>query len=106
MSLQKRSECTCMCHKNPGIKHIAACCHDEEDSDMLFSIKMDEKVSAPQINLVGQTEEDAIKMIEAAGMKYRVMKRDGESFMGTMDFDPMRFNLTVENGIVTEIRMN
>jgi len=85
------------------VRHVVACCHeDNEDSDLLFSVPM----NTPEITLVGQTEEDAIKLLEAAGSKYRVIKRDGESFMGTMDFDPMRFNLIVENGIVTEIRVN
>lgn len=104
MNMRKRSECTCECHRHPdSVRHFVACCHDDsEDSDLLFSLPM----KTPEITLVGQTEEDAIKLLEAASSRYRVVKRDGESFMVTMDFDPMRFNLIVENGIVTEITMN
>jgi hypothetical protein len=95
--MKKRSECTCMCHTNNHIRHVVACCHEDVMEEVNFPSRQD---------MIGEREEDVIEKIEKAGMKYRIMKKDGESFMGTMDFDPMRFNLTIENGIVTNIEMN
>jgi hypothetical protein len=101
--MRKRSECTCECHRNGMVRHVVACCH--EDDDVLFSVPINTELPTPQ-DLIGQTEAVAIQKINTAGMKYRVMQRDGESFMGTMDFDPTRFNLSIDNGIVTSVTMN
>lgn len=32
--MTKRSECTCLCHNNPAIVHITACC-TEDDLEMI-----------------------------------------------------------------------
>jgi hypothetical protein len=55
--------------------------------------------------LVGLTKNDAIAMINADEQRYRIRKEDGESFMVTMDWDPVRINLEIENGIVTQARL-
>jgi len=34
---------------------------------------------------------------------YRIVKQDGETFVGTDDFHPTRLNLTINNGVITDI---
>ncbi len=51
-------------------------------------------------DLIGLSIEDAA----LADHTIRVMKRDGKPCAGTMDVKPNRINVTVENGIITEIR--
>lgn len=49
--------------------------------------------------MVGMTEEEFQKL----NLQYRVMRKDGESFFGTMDFRPDRYNLEIENGLITSV---
>lgn len=51
---------------------------------------------------IGMTEEEAVKAIQGAGLKARIRARDGQAFMGTMDMDEGRINLTIEAGKVTQ----
>lgn len=53
--------------------------------------------------LVGLEEEDAIKQLKDAGWKVRVVARDGEIFMRTMDYWEDRANLSTNNGKITKI---
>jgi hypothetical protein len=53
--------------------------------------------------LVGCTEADATSRAQAAGWTVRVVRRDGEDFAVTMDFNPARLNLSIEKGIVTDV---
>jgi hypothetical protein len=99
--MRKRSECNCECHTNKHVRHFVACCH-EDDEDLSFSVKVNENIPTPQ-QLIGQTEIHVNELINNAGMDFRVMKRDGESFLGTADFNPERFNLEIENGIITNV---
>ena len=50
--------------------------------------------------LVGRSEISAIRCAEEAGLKVRVMIRDGEASLGTGEFVISRINLEVEQGIV------
>jgi hypothetical protein len=50
-------------------------------------------------NLIGLTEAAALTAHPSA----RVVKRDGESFPLTMDFNPNRMNLEVTNGVVVAV---
>lgn len=62
-----------------------------------------EKMSTESLlgKLFGLTEKEAIEKIEAAGLKARVRKRDGQSFMGTCDARSDRINLVIEKDRVT-----
>lgn len=53
--------------------------------------------------VVGKTEAEAISLItgKGVGLIYRVVKRDGESFVVTMDYRTDRINLEIEKDIVT-----
>jgi hypothetical protein len=51
--------------------------------------------------VAGKTEEEAKALIEQAGMVMRVVARDGQEFMVTMDYHTGRVNVVVNNGIVT-----
>lgn len=50
---------------------------------------------------VGMTEEEAVQAIQAAGLKARIMCRDGQRYVGTCDFRLDRVNLTITQGKVT-----
>jgi hypothetical protein len=53
--------------------------------------------------LVGLTLDEATKVAEGNGWTVRVSVLDGEVQIGTMDLQPNRANLAVENGIVTAV---
>jgi hypothetical protein len=58
---------------------------------------------APEImnSVVGMSEDAAITAIEATGLVARVVERDGEALMVTMDYREDRVSLTVIDGVVT-----
>lgn len=49
---------------------------------------------------VGMSVPDAEAKATAAGVQFRVVKRDGESLAVTKDYRPGRINATVENDVV------
>lgn len=51
-------------------------------------------------SLVGLTEEEDISEIKRSGMITRIIRRDDETFMGTMDARSDRVNLEIESGKV------
>lgn len=55
--------------------------------------------------LIGLSKDEAIAKLKKAKLPYRMRREDGNSFIGTADLRPERFNLYVENGIVTEVKM-
>lgn len=54
-------------------------------------------------SILGDAEEDAVAAITAAGFESRIAERDGEPFALTMDWVPSRINLTITDGIVTNV---
>lgn len=57
-------------------------------------------------NIVSVKEDIAISYIERNGLTHRIARRDGQSFMGTHDYNPDRVNLSIENGRVVSITCN
>jgi hypothetical protein len=55
----------------------------------------------PAAEYVGMTEADAVAAVQKNGLTPRIRMRDGQAFMGTMDYCLDRVNLTVEGGKVT-----
>ncbi|WP_426564459.1 hypothetical protein ACPPVT_00565 [Angustibacter sp. McL0619] len=53
-------------------------------------------------SVVGMSEDDALKAISDAGLTSRVVARDGEEFPVTMDLQPDRINLTIDDAKVTK----
>ncbi len=51
--------------------------------------------------LVGKTEVDAIKEIEAAGFEARVTRRDTDVVGGIHNMSRSRVNLEIDDGVVT-----
>lgn len=51
-------------------------------------------------SVVGMKEDDAVEKIKNADCISRVVARDGEYFIVTMDLRGDRINLTIKNGIV------
>lgn len=54
--------------------------------------------------IIGMSEGQASTFLTAEGIDYRIVERDGESFPVTMDYSPERANLTIQNGVVTEVQ--
>jgi hypothetical protein len=70
------------------------------ESDQTF----DTQIEDPGLDtLIGMTEDEATAQIADWGWSSRVIQVDGEGLAVTMDFDPTRVNLTIEDGVVTAI---
>lgn len=54
-------------------------------------------------DLIGLSEDDAKKLSNHNGMKIRVIERDGESFVSTLEFRPDRYNVSIKDGKVTYV---
>lgn len=50
---------------------------------------------------VDASEKDATACATSMGLTVRILSRDGEQFMVTMDYSPTRVNFSVERDIVT-----
>ena len=57
-------------------------------------------MSEDRNGLVGLSESEAIKRIEANGMRARITWKDGRTFMGTTDARRDRVNLHIKDGKV------
>jgi len=55
-----------------------------------------------KLNVVGKSAPEAKKFLDNAGVRYRVVQEDGESFVITMEYNPGRANLTITNGMVVD----
>jgi hypothetical protein len=53
--------------------------------------------------VVGLTEAEATDVATANGWTLRVGRQDGVDLALTMDYSPTRFNIAVDNGVVTEV---
>jgi heat shock protein HslJ len=53
-------------------------------------------------DLVGLPEDEAQAAVEGAGLRYRVVARDGQALAATDDYSATRINVAVEGGTVTE----
>lgn len=55
------------------------------------------------LTVLGKSESDAIKIIEAAGFRYRIVGRDDQHFIITLDHRPHdRVNIVITGGVVIE----
>jgi hypothetical protein len=55
--------------------------------------------------LVGFSEKTAESCVTDAGLVWRVVERDGELFVVTQDYNPLRVNVVIEISEVTEVRV-
>lgn len=51
--------------------------------------------------VIGLPEDQAIQLLENNQIKSRVTRRNNQSYVLTMDFNPERVNLIIKDGIVT-----
>lgn len=54
-------------------------------------------------SLVGQKLDVVKPALEAAEIRFRVIEKDGESLMMTMDYLPERLNFKIKDGVITEV---
>lgn len=52
---------------------------------------------------VGKSLEEATQYAKDGGFEVRVVEKDGEAFILTMDFKTERLNFRVKNGYVTDV---
>ncbi len=52
--------------------------------------------------LIGKTLEEATEILRNS--EWRVVEEDGVDYMLTMDLNPYRYNLYIENNIIKEVR--
>jgi hypothetical protein len=53
--------------------------------------------------LVGKSEDEVVESLKKDNKVYRVVRRDKEEFMKSMDYDQNRLNLEIESGTVVSI---
>ena len=54
-------------------------------------------------NYVGRNIDEVQKEFKKSGGKCRVLVRDGQSYMVTMDYNPSRYNFAVTKDIITSV---
>jgi len=54
-------------------------------------------------NIVGLRFEQAKQLAESQGFVLRVMREDGEHYIGTCDYRTNRLNIAIDDGAVTDL---
>ena len=75
--------------------------HRAEEPTPITDSKPEEKWTTD--GYLGLTEEEAVAKAEEAGRRWRVVKRDDQSFPVTRDYRPDRLNFTVKDGKITNV---
>jgi hypothetical protein len=76
---------------------------DGETAGETGEVDMEEITNEEANTLLGMSEQEATSTAEANGWVVRIAARDGEQFALTMDYNPKRVNLTVDNGVVSDV---
>jgi hypothetical protein len=58
----------------------------------------------PHVQIVGMEKEKALVLIKESGFRPRILREDGQSFIGAQDFRLDRINLFIEDGKVLGAR--
>ena len=66
-------------------------------------MNLEAKLMADQV--IGQSLTEAEDLCQENGVKLRLVERDGEHFIVTMDYRTDRVNVHVRDGIVTDARV-
>ncbi|MET0579747.1 MAG: hypothetical protein ABW122_13895 [Ilumatobacteraceae bacterium] len=90
---------------------VAACGDDDTTSTVPDTAAVSSAAPATEVPtvesasalVVDKSEADAQAAVEAAGWSFRVVRRDGEDLMATMDLQPERVNVDVEDGTVVAV---
>lgn len=64
-----------------------------------------EKKALSEKDIIGKTEEEASFVLSNANAEYRITRREGETFIVTRNYVASRYNLEIDNGYVSRVRM-
>ena len=53
--------------------------------------------------LIGMEKQAAIDLLEKNGIEWRILSEDGEVFLGTCDWNPLRRTLSIQDGKVISV---
>ena len=56
-----------------------------------------------KLELIGKKIEEVRAILEEKKLDYRTVRKDDDNYIVTCDFKPERFNLELDNGIVTAV---
>ena len=90
-------------NSNPEVTSSYLPAPTESGSDMEFAPSDTAQAVADEV--IGMSEAEAIETIagiSSEALTSRIVRRDEESFMITMDYRVDRINLQIDNGIVTQ----
>ena len=54
---------------------------------------------------IGRKIEEVEKELKEAGRRFRVLMVDGKVYAGTTDMSPTRYNFSVQDGIITSVKL-
>lgn len=70
--------------------------------DMLDDMTQTQLITAATLDLfVDASEQDAVACATSMGLTSRIVQRDGEDYVVTMDYSPTRVNFNIRRGLVT-----
>jgi len=76
---------------------------DGETDGETGGFDMEEITNEEANTLLGMSEQEANSTAVANGWVVRIAARDGEQFALTMDYNPKRVNLTIDNDVVSDV---
>jgi len=88
-----------------GVVAMAGCGGDSGDSVSSTDKAKETSTSmgpGKESDYVGLTKSAAIARAKAEGRPWRITREDSESFPGTLDYNPERVQLEIDNGKVTK----
>jgi hypothetical protein len=68
-----------------------------------MSAKNKRRLEVLTTSLVGKTKEEALKMCQSLNFAVRIINENGHNYIYTMDFNPERINLSIEEDKVHKI---
>ncbi len=69
---------------------------EEKEKEMAYDVKDAD-------SLVGHKLDEVQAALEAAGIRFRVVERDGEPLPATMDYLPERLNFKIKDGVIVGV---
>lgn len=54
-------------------------------------------------DIIGKSETEAVQMMKAANVRYRIVAKNGSHYMVTCDYVPSRWNISIHNDVVTNV---
>ena len=67
--------------------------------------KVKDELFLSQEDLIGKTEHEALVLLEKHRSIFRIVERDDKQFEITTEHLPFRWNLHINNGVISKVRM-